>query len=642
MADVTVQYADGTSQVYEGVPDAVTPEQFLARVAKDRPEAQVASVERERSAAGTALDVAKGAGAGLLKGARSLGDLVSGAAGGVNPLLGLAAETIQGPSRQLQESLDFPPQTKPGEYAKSIGEQVLPWAAGGFGRPVLAGVGAVMSGVGGQSFADLFGDNALTRGLGSLAGGLAAPVAASRFQNAKELLATHARHLRPEDYRQAAEAGKTLTDIGAPHLTSQLFDVPTGLPSMAARVLENPRVGPRVLRQLGDAPSAVEAEMATRLGQISPLTSRRDALDALQGGAAEAVKSAEGHARAAYKAALPAPFRYQPAAIKNLYDDLLDLAETKGPTSEAGKSVMKLAGKLRDAEGNWVRDSNAINQLYKEMGQELTRLDDFKALPLLEVKALWKRYTPQFQAARDAYHDVQTTLVEPTKRSLTGQVAQQGGGPQADRVTAKDSMLNLLFPKDAAQPQQLTGLARDLRGTSQSDALAQGLREHLSKALEVTLAPKEGLPNLKGPGEFVSRIYGTNAQQTNLQTALTEIAKQQKLAPRQVVRGYDNLFKALDSYNRLIVPKESSAMEVGRIAERSLPALMVAPFGRTARALEDITRAKTHQQVADLLLSPGGLAKLEQLGKYSPYSTAARLLITDILGAGVAGESGGE
>lgn len=642
MAEVTVQFADGTSQVYEGVPEGVTPEQFLARVAKDRPEAQVSAVERAKGTVDTAMDVAKGAGSGLLQGARHMGDLVTGAAKGVHPLLGLASETIQGPSRRLIESLDYSPQTKPGEYTKSIAEQVVPWAAGGVGRPALAATGALLSGGGAQLSADLFGDNALTRGLGSFVGGFAAPAAATRFQNAKELLATHARHLRPEDYQRAREVGQTLTDVGAPHLTSQLFDVPTGLPSLAARVLENPRVGPRVLRQLGDAPAAVEAEMSTRLGQISPLTSRRDALDALQGGAAEAIKSAEGHARAAYTAAMPQPFRYQPQSIKSLYDDLLDLAETKGATSEAGKSVMRLADKLRDSEGNWVRDSGAVNQLYKEMGQELTRLDDFKALPVIEVKKLFKQYTPEFQPARDAFHATQTTLVEPTKRSLTGQVAQQGGGPQVDRVTAKDSMLNLLFPKDAAQPQQLVGLARDLRGTKQPDALAQGLREHLSKALEVTLAPKEGLPNLRGPGEFVSRVYGTNAQQTNMQTALAEIAKQQKLAPRQVVRGYDNLFKALDSYSRLIVPKESSAMEVGRIAERSLPALMVAPFGRTARALEDITRAKTHQQVADLLLSPEGLAKLEQLGRYSPYSTAARLLVTDMLSAGTAGESGGE
>lgn len=638
-----VKMPDGTMVE---MPDNPSPEQ----IAKLK---TVIGQSYQKEATNTALDIGKSAGSGVVRGVESLGKLLTGvveaygkaAAPQTKADLSVTqpeaekAAAVNAPVTQPTEVLgnlaesagaNYTPQTAPGRYAKSVGEQVPAFAFGSASVPLKA-LGATGAGVGAEAGNQAMGgDSNLGKFMGGLAGGLAAPAIAFKAQNAKEILAEALQGLSKKDFENAKGVAKTLSDANLPYLASQTFQTPTTLPSIMARVAENPSQGPRLLRFLEGVPDATEAAIATKLAKLAPVGGGAAARDVAQETAEARLKQLGQQASAEYTKNMPQGFNYDKQQIKALYDDLLDLSYTMGETSQAGQYIARKAAALKYPDtGEFVRDSNAINQLYKELGAGFPDIGKLSSVEAARVKDIFKAATPEFDEARKAFSTFKDEVVNPTKKSLTGQIATQGGGPQVDKVTRNELITKLTFPLKDAQPAEIRKLANDMRLAGNPEAFNGLAANYVEQAMQTAFKGK----SINSPAKFVDSVYGTNAQKVNLTAAVEEMAKTAGYKPALVSRGFKRFFEALDSYKNLEIKHGVSQGQLMEDAGKTVSGALLSPRFVFRRWKERTATDKAYAEIADIMMSPDGLAKLEKLSTYSPNSRAAMLLVSDLMGA---------
>lgn len=640
-------------------------------------------IEGASSLGGQAADIVKQFAGGAAKGAGELGDLMVGGLQAISPtalpLQAMGAKPFHpNMGGQINEMLPKA-ETTAGRFAKSIGEMVPGTLTGtpGLGAGTKAAL-AIGSGAGAEAL-DSRHDNPLMRFLGSLVGGLpgvGGAMKASKMKagNAETLLAGGVAGLTDKDFAQAKAMQAYLTKEGYPHVASQLFGSKSGLPELLNEASGLPEVRAKLTNLLEDLPDAVKIKVTDYLMSNfnSGMASRGDVRTTLQEAANAALEGVKGRARADYQKAMPLPFNYDSKRVEALYNTLVSSADNYLPNSPQAQAIKKFAELLvsgrtdqqgfqwvKDASGRQVlqqttksvpefhTDSEQLNNMYKAISADVAKLpDEFKSLPLKDVRGLWKKATPEFQPARDAYRARMNQEYEPMSKSLTGTVANFGGGVQADKVTATEGMMGRIFPKEA-QPKQITQLAADTRGaasaahpeyqTAFADTVAEHIRNTMSTALDKNISLHGGKQaEAQIPATIAEKLVGSGEGDlsSNVSIALREAAKSQGLNPRDVERGFANMMKAFATYANVKMKPGIAAVEAAHEAEKNVIGRVMRP----ARAVDDMVRAKEYQKIADILTSPDGLATLAKLRGYSPWSGVTRAMLTDLFNSGTAAE----
>jgi hypothetical protein len=187
----------------------------------------------------------------------------------------------------------------------------------------------------------------------------------------------------------------------------------------------------------------------------------------------------------------------------------------------------------------------------------------------------------------------------------------------------------MTFPVDKAQPQAIRKLAEDVG----PDQVGHLLREHLTRSMELA---SKGLDNTHTtPAKFIEAIAGTPAQRTNIDAALEAVGQGQGNAAA-MKRGFYELMHAFSTYKDLKLAPGVAGANLQFEAGKSIPGMMVAPQSRLGRYLWENATAKTYQKIADLVTSPEGLAKLEQIARTPDQKVKGALL------RGVIAEAQGE
>jgi len=693
MADVFVTFSDGTTKTAD-VPDGVTAEQFLAEAQRAFPDKQIQEIRHsevgkpannldERIAARTS-DIAEGAkalGVGAVKGVAGLSDLAQkGLSASFPPLQALKAAGVEIPGGDLADQVEAvmpKPKTSGAAYMHSIGEMlpgtVMMTPGLGLWQKLMltAGQGGGAEAAGRMSTGGAIeGQNPLARIAGAMLGGIPAGVSAGMYPNSERLVYDATRGLAPEDFTEARRLAGILTEQKMPFTTAQLFGPFSSLPSLQSRISENPAVGPMIMNRLKTAPAVAKSTMDEfAFGVGNPGSSRWDARNNLQEAAGKALDQVRQKARGEYEQAMPLPFNYSQDQVRDLYDAVLNSAKEFPENSQAAKAIRAFAEQLVEGrqkvqrpvwtkDANGIRkltmetvdgdpifstDSNQLNNVYKNLVVDTGNLpENFKGLPLKEIRALWKEHTPEFQPARDAYRKVMDDEYNPMSKSLTGDIARAGGGSQVDRNTAKDTMFRQVFPPAGRQPEQIQGLAADTRRTN-PEAFPNFVAEHITQ--QVSTAMEHGArgaqAEVQAPGELKKLLigHGENDKALNFNTALSEVAKGQGKNPRDVLKGFNNLMDALATYSNARVSNELAAVEVARNAESNVVSKMFGPMTRTARAIDDMFRAKEYRKVAELLLSDEGVAKLERLSHFAPGSPVTKAVIADLFNSALQAET---
>ncbi len=544
------------------------------------------------------------------------------------------------------------PQTEIGKATANVLEPVVSAAAGG-GLANLgqrAGIG-LASGVGGELAARATDDNPLARAAGSLVGGGAAGVVGAWRPNATELVQDATKSMRPSDWKKAKVLEEILKKEGLPHLKSQLLGPRSTLDDVIGAASSNPSVRPKMVTAMSNAPKEVEELVNLKsLGNLPPTIGERgQALDDVQQAAQNSIRNLKTKSNDAFvKAMPPETLNYPPARVESLYNQLQALAKSPkyGETSDAGKAIRRYAEDLvagtkavdpadvlnptvvlraqkagiplekiappQEGQKEFVTNAHKINNLIKEMNAKVSASPDYLGLPVADVKKIMVAGTPEFNAAREAKQISMVRDVNPVKKSLVGQIAEMGGGVKPDKVTAKDSAIDLTFNR-GLKPQEIVKLADHIGG----DGVGALLREHISKTMQKTWPSdlKRTEQTVNAPAHLVDALAGSNWKRQNINAALEVTAKASGANPQEVQKGFYQLVKALETYKDVKLASGVSPGQTAQTAGTNLPGALAEPFGTTRRVFGAQATTKTYDKLADLILAPDGLKQLEALGR---------------------------
>ena len=532
----------------------------------------------------------------------------------------------------------------------NIGETAVSTMAsgGGMGASAMKSKALIgtMSGAGAEGFARLFGDNAVSRVAGALLGGFI-PATAGRFvPNSQQLLKQATSQIPKQDWRRAAALEQTLNASEIPHLKSQLLGGKSTLADLVAVASTHPSVRPKLMAAAEN--SSEQSRKTFELWKNSNLPvavdETKSVLSDVQATATGKISNLKNQANAAYTNALPAGVSasvYTPAEVRTLAGSLRKLAADPskfGPLSAGGRFIGSLAddveasiqpSKILGPQGKPLEvgvRKGYINNLLKDLNTRAEK-EGYKGLSMDEVKTAIKTATPEFEAARAAKTTAMVSKVNPAQRGLMGQLAQMGGGVRPDRFTAKEGAINLVFPKDIRQPEAIIQLGKDMGG----EGVGELLREHLGRSMEraVKLTSEAGKP--QQPFDFVKEIAGTNAQRQNIEAALKVTAESMGANPSAVRNGFYKLMRAFESTKDLKLPASVDRAVLQQQSGLNVPGLVVAPQSRLGRVLWERATKKTFNQIADIVMAPDGLKKLEEIAKSSKPATAeayARAVLT--------------
>lgn len=727
--DATVTFADGTSHVYKGVPDGTPPEavQQQAQTEFSKPVTHLAGGAPDGPGMAALKETGRVLDQGVRGGLAATPGMIGDAGSfGVGKFMDIAKDILpekvipplfrgEDPSKfgDVRHGLETAggvlpdvskPQTTAGRHAGNVLETIVSTMTGGGAGTKLekAAMGAGAGG-GGELSATLFGDNPVTRFLGSLAGGTATAVGASHVSNADKLIKENTAGMTDADWKKAGAVEKVLDALGMSHLKSQLLGPRSTLDDVVQTASANPQVRPKLVTAVADVPGQtgkVVDDWASRNLPSAGANNRAEILQDVQGTATSAINQMKKQSNNAFVANMP-PTGTKTSSTEALYNDLVAMAKSDrfGENSDGGKALLKVAERLvankeptwgtpAGSNGNLIRahgeiptsdlalrntferggkvfriseqdsrpqqittpeqlesamagmghsldnyvivppvpkgskmtfldSSHQVNNIAKELKLMATK-EDFKGLPIKDAIALFNKYTPEFDAARQAKSTIMDSTVNPAQQGLAGQIAQMGGGLKSDKHTATDRALSIVFPPTQPQGLAIHQLAKDMG----PDAVGELLREHVNKTLQQVLRGED-----KSPRSFVSAIYESPAQKENVNAALEVLAAKQGRNPADVKAGFQKLMDAMDSYKDLKMAVGVSPGAVSEQAGQNVVGTVAQPLSSTRRIAGRITTAGTYEKIADLVTAKDGLAKLEKISKQPKSETLRQLMV---------------
>lgn len=384
--DITVKFEDGTTHVYKGAPDDITPEQVTQRAEKEfgkRIEALDGGADKmqaqpkgeEPGALDRAWDWLKG---GLDENRRIFDTTVRGGALAIPGALGdvgaIGVEKLTEnlghpykfdmmPSEALERMTGGPiqrPKTTVGKYMGSMGQDAvasaipfgrLPYSFKSLLAP--ATVGAA-SGLGAEAADQAAGgDNPLARMTGGLVGGGLMALTSARTPNARRLLRASMKGVDEDDWRKARELEDTLLENDIPHLKSGLVGENSMLDDVVAAAGTHPTARPRLLKAVKGMDTQAKKSVDRWLTEnfATGAAGSRGTLADVQEAADNYLKQLRRTSTLAYRDALPEGLEesvYAPSYVKAIQRDLLDRAKDPdvGPNSAMGQLLNRVAQQL--------------------------------------------------------------------------------------------------------------------------------------------------------------------------------------------------------------------------------------------------------------------------------------------------------
>lgn len=436
--------------------------------------------------------------------------------------------------------------------------------------------------------------------------------------NKVDLIQEGTKEMTAADWRKAYERKDTLNAAGVDSLNTQLLGPRSTMGNVVGTASQLPSVQPKIATAVANIPEqsqkAVQNWSNTNLNPGLP--ERREVLHDVQGAAEEALASIRKRAGNDYASAVPAGLndsRYTPPYVRAMADEMAAKVKEYGSTSLPGQTIQRfLEERLTDPDtGRLITRRGSINQLYKDLNQ-ISASTDYKGLPVGEMRSIIKKYTPEYQPARDAWHSVMEGDYQKSATGLTGDIARAGGGSSWDKASITDTVLKNVWSPSRPQPQAVFALADDIGPQKVTDLL----REHISKTLNDTIKMHISRgASAQTPYNFVAALAGTNAARQNLNAGLEVAAKAAGTAPADVQAGFYKLLGALATTRDLKLADHLDPTAMNQAAGKNAAAIVAAPMSRTSRLIESLTSKKAYNDIADLAISPGGLKELEAIAK---------------------------
>ena len=655
------------------MPDNPTPEQqaaLRAILAKGATAPAVAAPKQERSGLG---ETARVIGKSIYGGLTSLPRFIMQAGDWLEekmPTPGWTKIPIPGygkiaeADKAIREAVE--PKTKSGKVIGNIGETTVGAIAspGGLAAPIKSAIIGASSGAGSEVAAKLFGDNAVTRTLGGVAGGLTGGLATAAKTNRGTLAREALSDARLEDLAVAVERMKAARDAGIPINLSQAMPRGSNIDAYVD-ALANSKHGRNVTEQLRKQPQqiafGVEEQMANLPGQIRmPQVLANNAQEAATAAIDTAKRTRTNAWQKAYDDGLlqSGQLTVPETAVSAAYQKLTDLANSVPNTSKA-KMLMDLRERLVTPDG-FITEPLQLNEILKDAAGRLkpvnlatSGLDAGVAKWVgKQVSALRDDFGAAFEPIQkaNAVYQAATPAVDALKKSVVGRVAGRSGAQ--DTLEAPQSRLFSVFDKGTvpgATSSEILTLEKAFRNAGQPEVYQDAAKSWLAGKVSTALKSTDNrMP--ENIGERLRVAFGDPRQldQTSkgFEDVLAGLARSQGVPEAQYVKGFKNFMEIVSDAARRpgsvrgVTPGEVKEMASEGVFKRLGQVSVMTPIRQPALKWASVLEADALSTMDKLLTTPEGVATLVKLGKQPPKSHAAVTTMATFLGTNAATQGG--
>lgn len=682
-------------------PDGMSDEQIAAAIQKNLP--KEVSPKLEETKGGALGEAARIGGTSLYEGATTLPRLLATLS---EPLEGIKKKFIPGYADVVAGSAQAI-----GSADKTIKEFLTPETRGGqaLGRIGGATVGAMLSpgmltnpgtlaavglgsGLGAEGAAAVASDNALTRTVGGLLGGLAGGLATAAKTNRGALAREALEGVDEASLRTAQQRMRDAEAAGIPINLSQAMPRDSNIDSVI-EALATSRHGKQTIEQLRNQPAQIartgQGTVRNLPGEVLP---NRILSNEGQEAATAAIRQGMKRASQEWQRYAPIDAKVSDASLDaldkaldygakqfapstseyQLYQEVRKAIRMPG-TQQGGSPILGPNGQLVNppTQGpRYVNDAlmlkGAVDDALENFGARYLNTPNVKAKDLRQAQEIrgmlrdvFQRESPDLLRANEAYSRVMTDVVNPMKKSITGDIAGRTGA-QAD-VNAPQGKLFALFDRGTAyvpgqaKRSEILTLERDLRSAGQEETFINAGKTWIADRFAKALGPGE--PGSRAPEQIAAnllKVFGDprslkagtpSVQAQGLDDVLAGMARAQGVSDAAYVKGFKNFMQIVtDAARRPGTPRGAGPQELKEMASEGLTrrlgqfSIMTPirqPALRWARFLEQDALGTMDK----LMTSPEGIDTLLKLAKAPAYSKTALTAVGTFLGTSASVEN---
>lgn len=307
----------------------------------------------------------------------------------------------------------------------------------------------------------------------------------------------------------------------------------------------------------------------------------------------------------------PAPAIFSNPRIAEAVDAVTKTAEygVKGGNPNSFETLIA-AKKLLDDE--YTAQTNSVSGLKRGASAITTGAVN-------ELNTFLKDNSPQYKRGAGNYETALGQQINPIMQGPVGQIA---GGADAAQVLMPAKPVSL-YPADIKRTVEL--LRR-----KDPEAVPSFVRQQLEATFNESAQNLQGGPNQMGGPKFVANIAGNKQQRDNLRTLITEGSGM------QAYQGFEKFMDTMEAQGQRL--PANSATTFNEMARQEMGggvlSKMATPLqpSRVAKFLEEYQMGNNSKKLAEMLVDPNSVNKLEELARTGPKSLKRQALVNSLLG----------
>ena len=283
-----------------------------------------------------------------------------------------------------------------------------------------------------------------------------------------------------------------------------------------------------------------------------------------------------------------------------------------GVKNEPSNSVKTLIAAKQFLDDEYAKQMNAVTGAEKNAARVTwsanRQLDDY----LNSVSPDYAQGSRKFEVAQKAQ-------IQPLKEGVVGQIAEGADAAQALMPQKPVS----LYPADIKR-------TVDLLRRKDPEALPSFVRQQLEATFNEASQNLQGGPNQFGGPKFAAQVTGNKQQRENLKTLIEESSG------ADAWKGFESFLNTMEAQGQRL--PANSATTFNEMARQEMGAgpltKAVTPISpsRVAKFLEEYQMGNNSKKLAELLVDPDSVTKLEELARTGPKSLKSQAIVNSLLG----------
>jgi len=236
-----------------------------------------------------------------------------------------------------------------------------------------------------------------------------------------------------------------------------------------------------------------------------------------------------------------------------------------------------------------------------------------------ELDAYLTSKSPTYERGSQNYETAQKTQIKPLQQGPIGQIAE---GANAAEVLMPTKPVSL-YPTDIKR-------TVDLLRRKDPEAVPSFVRQQLEANFNEAAQNLQGGPNQMGGPKFVANIAGNKQQRDNLRTLITEGSGM------QAWQGFEKFMDTMEAQGQRL--PANSATTFNEMARQEMGGGLLSKAAtplqpsRVAKFFEEYQMGNNSKKLAQMLVDPDSVNKLEELARTGPKSLKNQAIVNSLLG----------